>query len=261
MIQIVEIVSKRNNRYQVHMLQNDKPVKHLLSEITMFKYNLFTTKSLTEDVYKNMIKTAEYDLLFVKALNFISYQMRTISEVKKHLRKDVNDESIIQRQIDELKQKGYLNDTKYVEEYITQRIEFDLVGPRHIKEKLIGKGIHYDLIDQYLIQFKEEFQYDKIYQLIEKETKFPIKKPYNKAYQSLKRKLINKGFSINIVQSSLISNSDMIKDAVQEDDILKRDFEKLMKQHDKDTYEGRNKIKQSLMSKGYNYSSIKNLFE
>jgi regulatory protein len=261
MIKIVEIIAKRNSRYQLNILKEDKPVKHILSEITMFKYDLFRPKEITLKQYNDIIKTAEYDLLFIKALNFISYQMRTISEVKKNLRKSTEDEKTINNIIKELKEKKYLNDDKYVLEYVTQKIEFDLVGPRYIKEKLIGKGIHFDLIDSHLVKYKDEDQYDKVYQLIVNATKFPIKKPYNKAYMSLKSKLVNKGFSMNIVQSALISNKELIENAVEEDDLLIKDFEKLLKKYDKNEYEDKNKIIKSLMSKGYNYQLIKKLFE
>lgn len=261
MIKIVEIVAKRNNRYQLNVLKDDKPVKHILNEITMFKYDLFRPKEISLKQYNEIIKSSEYDLLFIKALNFISYQMRTISEVKKSLRKSTKDEKTIDKIIKELKEKQYLNDDKYVLEYVTQKIEFDLVGPRYIKEKLISKGVHYDLIDSHLVKFTDENQYDKVYQLIVNATKFPIKKPYNKAYLSLKSKLINKGFSLNIVQSSLISNKELIENAVVEDDLLLKDFEKLTKKYDKNIYEDKNKIIKSLMSKGYNYQLIKKLFE
>jgi SOS response regulatory protein OraA/RecX len=66
---------------------------------------------------------------------------------------------------------------------------------------------------------------------------------------------------MNIVQSALISNKELIENAVEEDDLLIKDFEKLLKKYDKNEYEDKNKIIKSLMSKGYNYQLIKKLFE
>ena len=178
MIKLVEIVQQKNHRYQLHILDKDVPKKHIVSEDVVLKNNLLRPRELTAFEYKQLISIAEYDALYLKALHYISYQMRTISEVKKHLQKDTKDEKTIDKIVKDLKKSNYLNDDLFVKEYIRQKIEFDLVGPKYIKEKLIGKGIHFDLIDQNLVLYKENYQYDKILELIKNETKYPIKKPF-----------------------------------------------------------------------------------
>ena len=261
MIKLVEIIEKKNNRYQLNILVKDEPKKHLVTEDLVLKYNLLRPRTLTKEEYNKVIKSAEFDTLYFKALNYISYQMRTISEVKKHLKKDTKDEKLIERLIKELKQHRYLNDDLYVKEYMNQKLEYDLVGPRYIKEKLIGKGIHFDLIDQNLIQYKEKHQFDKLLELIKQETKYPLKKPYNKAYLSLKNKLINKGFSVHIIESQMQSYKHLIEEAVDDDGLLQKEFEKLCRKYDITNWDEKDKVVKSLMSKGYHYKLIKTLFD
>jgi len=261
MIKLVEIKAKKNNHYQLTFNIEQKEETHLVSENVMFKCNLFKTRELEKKEYKDIIHNILYDNLYMKAIHFISYQMRTISEVKKKLKKDTTDSALIDSVITELKNKRYISDDQYVKEYITQKIEFDLVGPRYIKEKLIGKGIHFDLIDKYLIQYEEKHQYDKVCKIIENETKYPIKKPYTKVYLSLKTKLINKGFAANIVESSLQSMKDQIKQAVNDDDLLLSEFKKLQKRYDVSDWNDKDKVVKSLMSKGFDYQRIKRLFD
>jgi regulatory protein len=183
--------------------------------------------------------------------------MRTISEVKKHLGKDIKDTDVINKIINRLKINGYLNDDFYAKTYMNEKIDYDLVGPRYIREKLILKGIHYDIIDANLINYKEENQFDKVFELIKKETKYKIKKPYKKAYMSLKQKLVNKGFSLGVIESCLLSNIDLIKECIDEDTLILREIDKLKKKYDFNNYLEKSKAVKNLLSKGYNYETIK----
>ncbi len=257
MNKITNIKKLKNDRYVIEISHKDTVIPHIISENTVIKYNLFTKKEITEKDYKKIIKDNEYEILYLKAINFISYQMRTISEVKKHLLKDTKNETLIAKIIKELKEHKYLNDKNFVKEYVTQKIEFDLVGPKYIKDKLIQKGIHFDLIRDELLVYNENIQYGKVYQLIQKEIKYKLKKPYQKVYMSLKQKLVTKGFDLNIIESSLLSSKDDIKAQIDELDLLSKDFIKLKGKFDLDNYEQRNKLIKKLMGKGHNYELIK----
>jgi SOS response regulatory protein OraA/RecX len=100
-------------------------------------------------------------------------------------------------------------------------------------------------------------QFDKINHIIQKEIKFPIKKHYKKAYVSLKTKLISKGFSLRIVEAALSSSSDLIKEVCLEDQLLKNEVDKMLKQYDKTDFKQKEKMISKLLQKGYDYSLIK----
>ena len=257
MINLTEINNLKGNRYLLIISNNNALEKHIVSENIIIKYNLLTPRELSKYEYKTITKVKIEDVLFEKALVFIDFKMRTISEVKKRLRKEVDDETLINKIIKRLKENKYLDDNHYVETYVNEKIEFDLVGPRHIKQKLIGKGIHFDLIDQHLIKYSGEHEYDKINEIIKNATKFRIKKPYKKAYLSLKQKLISKGFSLNVIESALISNKDEIKAVIDELPLLEIELSKQLKRYDISKYEDKNKVIKALMSKGFDYDLIK----
>jgi len=258
MIKITDLKKLKKDKYLIQVEENDKTTPHIVTENTIIKYNLLRQKTMTKSDYQKIIKNNEYELLYLKAINYISYQMRTISEVKKHLKKDIKDEKIIMKLVTELKQNNYVNDKMYVEEYVNQKMEFDLVGPKYIKDKLITKGIHFDLITENLRKYNDEVQFDKVFQIIKNETKYKQKKPYQKVYMSLKQKLINKGFSLNVVESSLISCKDDIKAMIDEKSLLQNEIQKLKGKYNLDVYEEKNKLIKKLMTKGYSYELIKN---
>lgn len=254
---IKDIKKLRNNTYIITITKNNKDNTHIISEDTIIKYDLLKPRKLTNEEYNKIIKDNEYSLLLGKALHFIDYQMRSISETKKHLRKSTKDEKLIDKIIKELKDLKYLNDNNFVKEFVNEKINFDSIGPKSIKEKLIGKGIHFDLIDDHLIKYTDNIQYSKIEDIIKKETKYPIKKPYNKAVISIKTKLANKGFSLNIIDSSIQSYGYLIKEACLEENILEKELSKLLKDYDINNYEQKQKLISKLLQKGFDYNLIK----
>lgn len=257
MIYLDEISKTKGNRYLLKIRNEEEIETYLIYENTIIKYRLLSPRELSLREYQIIKADKTTDLLYEKALKYINYKMRSISEVKKHLSKDIKDKSMLNEIIERLKTNGYLNDDFYAKTYMNEKIDFDLVGPRYIKEKLILKGIHYDIIHANLINYKEEIQFDKVFELIKKETRYKIKKPYKKAYLSLKQKLVNKGFSLGVIETSLLSNIDSIKECIDEDTLILKEIENLKKKYDFNNYLERNKAIRALVSKGYDYGTIK----
>ena len=102
-------------------------------------------------------------------------------------------------------------------------------------------------------------QYNKVYELIQKETKHPIKKPYLKAVDSIKRKCVTKGFSLSIIESSIQSYRDVIEDACDEEDLLNKEFSRLKKGVNLKDFSEKDKLVKKLMQKGFAYKNIKKL--
>jgi len=261
MNKVTDIKKLRNHQYLISLVIDGKEQKIIVVEDTLLRCNILSPREITNSEYKLLTKNKDVDLLYQKSIKFVDYQMRTISEVKKHLRKSTPDEKIIEKIIIKLKQQGFLDDYRYANEYITQKLEFDILGPRAIKQKLITKGIHYDLIDAELIRYTDEIQYNKVYELIQKETKHPIKKPYIKAVDSIKRKCVNKGFSLAIIDSSIQSYRDVIQEACDEDGLLEVEFHKLKKGVDLSDYSEKDKLIKKLMQKGFSYQNIKKIIQ
>jgi len=257
MIYLKEISKTKGNRYLLKVENIDKLETYLVYENIIVKHSFLAPRELTELEYKIIKKDKTTDQLYEKALKYIDYKMRSISEVKKYIGKEIKDDEVIRKIILKLKDNGYLNDDFYTLTYMNEKIDYDLVGPRYIKQKLILKGIHYDIIDSNLINYKEENQFDKVLELIQKDTRYSIKKPYKKVYMSLKQKLVNKGFSLGVIESCLLSSVEAIKACIDEDALIQKELENLKKKYDFSEYSGRSKATKSLLSKGYSYEIIK----
>ena len=251
MVKITSIKKKRS-QIIIEVEKNGEVIPHITTEHILLKYHLEEGMSLKNDEYKRLIRENEFEILYLKAIHHISYQMRSISEVKKHLRKSTKDNTLIDSVIQELKQNKYLSDIHFVTEYVNEKIQFDLVGPTYIKDKLIQKGIHYDLIDDALVQFTEEMERQKIMDITHM-----INKPYRKVIDSMKRRYVNKGFHLRIIDSAILNRKDDILNQIDETSLLDVAFHKIKNDYNLDTYEGRQKCMQKLMRQGYSYDEVK----
>lgn len=261
MIKITDITAAKNEQAIIEVMDQNKTVKHVIAMHFIYTHHLEIGMELTKTFYNKLLKDNELEHLYNKALHFISYQMRTISEVKKHLTKHTMDQHTIQTIIDRLQKHHYLSDKRYAKEFVTEKLEFDIMGPIKVKEKLIKKGIHYDLIDAELIRYTTEIEYAKMEDLINKEIRYTIKKPYRKFIESLKRKAITRGFHLEVIDSAILSFKEDILAMIDDREMLQKEYTFLQRKFDISQYEGRQKIIQKLLQKGFNYDRIKHLLE
>lgn len=257
MIKITKITPLKQEQAAIEINNNGTILPHITTLHLVMRYHLEQGKELSKEEYNRFIKDNEIDILYNKALQYISYQMRTISEVKKHLKKTTQDESTIQSIINKLKDAHYLSDSDYVAQYVQEKLEFDLVGPLYIKNKLIKKGIHYNLIDGELLTYSDDLQFEKITELLSRNIRYTIKKPYRAFIQSMKRTLLTKGFTLDIIDSAILAKQDDIMAHIDEEPLLLRDLQKLLQLHDITTYQDKQKVIQKLLRKGYSLPSIK----
>jgi regulatory protein len=259
LIKVVAIRPLRGEEVSVTVETSTGRVPHVATMTTVLRYHLEEGRTLSLEDYNRFVRDNEFELLYQKAVRFIGHRMRTIAEVKKKLGTWTNDEDVIGGVVAELKRHRYLGDADYVKEYVTEKMNFDLVGPRSIKDKLVQKGIHYDLIDGELIRFTDEIQRHKIEDLLDKELRHPPKQPYRKFVDSFTRKCVNKGFELAIVQHMIANFRERIESSIDEESLLIKELERLPK--DDGTYESRQRQKQSLQRKGFSYSIIQKHFD
>jgi regulatory protein len=255
MIKIISVNEIKGRLAKIAVSTEKEVQEHVIPLDFVIRFHLEQNKTITKEQYRDLIKTGELELLYNKMLRFIDYQMRTISEVKKKLRTYTLDEQIIQQVVDKLKEHRYVGDKEYVHEYVSEKLSYDVIGPIRIKEKLIQKGIHYDLIDSELIRFTETIEQQKIEDLLHKELRIFIKKPYRKFVESFKRKCVNKGFHVHIVENVILNFKELILEHIDEKSLLMREMSN--RNVNELTYEQKQKLLRKLTSKGFSYQVLK----
>ena len=100
-----------------------------LYEDVILKYNLITKKSIDLDLLDRVLKSNKYYEMYNSALNYISFKMRSSSEIREYLiKKDASNE-IIDNIIDDLYNKNILNDKLYITSFINDSINLKDIGP------------------------------------------------------------------------------------------------------------------------------------
>ena len=136
-----------------------------------------------------------YEKIREKVFYYVMYQKRTEAEVKRKFspifkKYNISEETCTDL-LEELKEKGYIDDKEFVRRKFGACMNFKVSSAKEIKYSMIQKGIPTDLIDQYM-----EENHDKIYQHeIVAAKRIYDKKCETKSDEEIKMYLRKKGFS------------------------------------------------------------------
>jgi regulatory protein len=136
--------------------------------------------------------------LYEYAIGALGRRMRTVAELKRLMRNRVEEgekgEAKISAVIAKLKEQRYLNDTNFATEYARLRQDNSAFGKRRVRQDLIQKGVHADVIARTL---------DIAYENVDEEAlarqhlaRKRVRKPANeKEAARVMRMLVRAGFS------------------------------------------------------------------
>lgn len=98
-------------------------------------------------------KTDSEDELYAYAVGALGRRMRTVAELKRLLRPRVDAETeygqtLVELVIRRLKDRGYLNDSRYAAAYSSLRRDNEKFGRRRVITDLKAKGVHAEIIEQ-----------------------------------------------------------------------------------------------------------------
>lgn len=135
------------------------------------------------------------------AYRILRMRMKTYFEIEQKLKQRKNEPEIIEFVIKKLEEQEFLNDEKFAEAWIKDRLHFHPCGRLLINKKLREKGIEEKIIKKTLNKFLPLEKEKKLAIEILKRKKKKIKSdlPKEKIFQKLNMFLAGKGFSGNII--------------------------------------------------------------
>ncbi|NDO46525.1 regulatory protein RecX [Clostridium sp. ASF356] len=169
-----------------------------MEDITYFK--LKEGEEITQSKY-DFIKN---ELIYVKAqdtaLYYIGYKMRTEKEVRVKLLEKGFTEDIIERVINFLIEYHYVDDEKYCESYIKQRLRCNPKGSYVLKMELKQRGIKDSIICRVIEQSNID-EFSDAVKLLEKKC-FYLEEIDEKEKKRLISFLQRRGYSYDIIKES-----------------------------------------------------------
>jgi len=113
------------------------------NQLSQEKINDLKDKDLFEEAYQ-------------RALNYLSYRIRSEKEIRLNLQKHQIPEEIIVKVLDRLRTASLVNDRDFAAQWVENRIQFKPRGKRALSSELFQKGISNQIIDDVLAELDEE---------------------------------------------------------------------------------------------------------
>jgi regulatory protein len=247
---------KKTSRGKYKLLLDNKEQISLYEDVIINKI-LLPNKSIDNNDMKEIIKDNYYAEVYNKALNYISIRLRSKKELENYLIKREYDEKVVNNIISRLIEEGYIDDNRFANSYVNDKLNLSNYGPYRILRDLQEYGVKESIINETISNLDNNLIKDKIIKLIDKK----IKVSHNVTGNVLKNKILNYLISLGYERDMIISCLNNIK--FDNRNNLIKEYDKLYKKYKSkyNEYELKMIIKQKLYQKGYTDIDIDNLLK
>jgi regulatory protein len=150
-ITAIEVQKKNPNRVSISL---DEQFAFGLSRIVAAWLNI--GQELSEEKIAALQEEDAREAAIQKALRFLGYRARSVSEVRENLQKHAIPEAVIERTLERLQESGLLNDQEFAQAWVENRNTFRPRSRRALALELRRKGLDDDVIQQTLEQTVDE---------------------------------------------------------------------------------------------------------
>lgn len=258
-MEVIQSIRKLKNSHYTLTTKNGRRIS--VSEDTLVRYRLLKGEEITEEVLDEVEKEAELDIGYQQALSYLSYQLRSEKEIKDYLRKKEISSEGIHYVINKLQEVNLLDDLVFAESYVRTVIKTQDKGPQTIKQQLIKKGIPEEIIQKSLELFTFDDQEELAMKVAQKALKKYKSKSHKEQVNKVRQHLFTKGFSGDVIEL-VMSNLEIEKDEDDEWDSLVKEGDKLWRKNKRfDASKRKQKMRQSLFTKGFDFDAINRFIE
>lgn len=191
-MQIIKYELNKKNMYNV-FLSNGEVIT--LCEKVITENELLFKKDIDKELYNKLINDNNIYVYTDMCIKYIAIRLRSIKEIKDYLLKKNIDINYIDRVIDKLIKLNYLDDDRFTNAYIKDKLMFTNCGDFKIKMELNKLGVEENIINKYVSNIDDNIIYDRIRKTIDKDIRT------NKKYSGIRLKnkiynhLVSQGYS------------------------------------------------------------------
>ena len=207
---IITAVKPQKNKKRVNVYLDNKFGFGLDLE-NFVKLDLKVEQELTDEQVGKIVKEAEFQKVYDKLLRFSTLRPRSEKELKDWLKKHKVHLSIHENLFSRLKRLDLLNDNKFAQWWVEQRMEFSPRGKRALIAELRQKGINRDLIIQLVNESISQGYEEKTARKLLQKKKYKWERLQKlEAKKKMSDFLARKGFGWEVIKNAI-------------DDIFKKD--------------------------------------
>lgn len=244
---------KRKGHYNIFL---DGHFAFGVSERTLAEFRLLQGSELSNEQITE-IKEFEADSKAIEvAMNYLSYQPRSIYEVLLYLKKYEISDSAAQSAVSQLIDLGYLDDAKFVELFIKNNLRVGKDGPRSVEHKLSQKGVDPEIITQKLANVEMEEWQDAGMRVVHSLVHQTGKLSLNEIKRKAKTKLMTHGF-MGEIADMIVESLDLSEDEDEQLEALKKQGAKAYRRYrNQDEFTRKQKVRRYLYQHGFSGSEI-----
>lgn len=197
---------KNHKRYNLYL---DGEFYCGLYDDTLLKYGIASGDEVTEKQIEEIRGFDEYIYGKKIAFDYLSYRIRTISEIKKRLKKAKLQDETIDKVIAHLKELKLVDDEAFARQLVAEKIKNKPSGKRMLEKKLyemgIPKQVSEPVINELLDEETEKTLALKIYEKL-----LPKLQGLDRqeARQKIFAKLASRGFNFDIINEIIREKAD-----------------------------------------------------
>ncbi|WP_026679113.1 recombination regulator RecX [Fictibacillus gelatini] len=225
----------------------------------LIAFQLKKGRQLPEDEQAAILSEDHKKQAFNKALNYLSYRMRAVKEIKDYLKKNEYPSEVIDSVIDKLSSYGYVDDTEFAKMFVRSRKNTTTKGPLVIRQELHAKGVSSGDIQKGLNEYPLQEQIEAAKKFAEKKAMHKNRASQKEQKQKIATQLMQKGFSKEVIEEALREVSFSSSEEEERDALIHqaRKAHRKYKKYAGFDYERR--MKQYLYAKGFSFSLIEEI--
>ena len=202
-IRITNLKQGVRNPDRVNVYVNDKFSFSLdVSQVVDFKIKKGLV--ISEEQLEEFKKASEFGKLYQRALEWVLVRPRSIKETRDYLCKKIFekklDKNYIDRIIEKLQSKKYLDDERFAEYYVENRFVKKGVSLKRLRMELMKKGVSKDIIDEVLANSDRNDEEEIAKIIAKKRAKYDDEK--------LTAYLLRQGFLYDSVREQVLRSSE-----------------------------------------------------
>ncbi len=199
-MKITKIESQKNkNRVNVYI---DENFAFGIDIEILYKYSLEVDTEIDESFIKDVLQGEEQNRANNYALNLLSYRWRSECEIRNSMNTKGYSQDTIDNTIKFLKEQELIDDRRFAESFIKDKINFRDWGSYRLKQELFSKGVSKNIVDEVIEKYCDD-EFERAMNLASKKIKSYKNDDKNAIYRKLGGYLQRKGYSYDVISSVL----------------------------------------------------------
>lgn len=162
---------------------------------------LYIGQELSDAKISQLQAEDDREVAFQRALHFLEYRQRALSEVRRNLEKHKTPEDVIDDVLERLKSSGYIDDTRFAQAWIENRSAFRPRSKRALTVELRQRGLDQETIQNALEDLDEAQEETLAYQAAQKQLRKLAEADLPEFRRKLGNFLARRGFGYGVIRT------------------------------------------------------------